>query len=654
MNVVYYYPAAYDLSILSQNTLNLKIARHSKCSACNSCSGLHPSPDLTVVLDYADPSIANLNFAHDQHRNYLTACVCGHSVSEHVGELDKEELARRGRVAVRLDEELFDKGKLLEFDYIDEDISSLRLQMTLPASASSPLSPSTSSPEPEPISPTKHLLSPGSSALSDAPQPPAKRQRFSHSISSLSDAEEDDKEDEEDQPLASRVPLTSARTTASAKTRPEQGARATKHRAGKKASSMHSVAQTAPTSQSQIQSQNSPLTNGRVNGTNAHDGKVKVEDSIDENKLTRLATGVTVDTGVSAPTPSAAKPEKAVNVELRQGLIQVTAVENDKTPRSLVILTGLKTLFQKQLPKMPREYIARLVYDANSKSLAIIKWGYKVVGGICYRPFPQRGFAEIVFFATASVDQVKGYGGMLMNHFKAHIRNVYPTMLHFLTYADNYAVGYFRKQGFSKQITLDRAVWAGYIKDYEGGTIMQCTMLPKVDYLQTAELLGMQRDAILTKIRQMSKSHVVYEGIKNFGENGTVDAKDVPGLRETGWTPSMQTETQRALARSPQYAAMRRILTDLQGHSLAWAFVAPVNGDEVPDYYSVIKNPMDLSTMEHKLETNQYHTVDAFVADAQLIFRNCKTYNPETSIYYRNATTLEKHLKDLVDKIVLD
>lgn len=92
---------------------------------------------------------------------------------------------------------------------------------------------------------------------------------------------------------------------------------------------------------------------------------------------------------------------------MRQGVIQVTAVENDGDPRSLITLTGLKTLFQKQLPKMPREYIARLVYDGNSKCLAIVKYGYKVVGGICYRPFPQRGFAEIVFFATASVDQVK-------------------------------------------------------------------------------------------------------------------------------------------------------------------------------------------------------------------------------------------------------
>lgn len=94
-------------------------------------------------------------------------------------------------------------------------------------------------------------------------------------------------------------------------------------------------------------------------------------------------------------------------IEIRKGVIQVVPVENNQKPRSLTILTGLKTLFQKQLPKMPREYIARLVYDPNSQALAIIKKGYKVVGGICYRPFSHRGFAEIVFFATNSADQEK-------------------------------------------------------------------------------------------------------------------------------------------------------------------------------------------------------------------------------------------------------
>ena len=123
-----------------------------------------------------------------------------------------------------------------------------------------------------------------------------------------------------------------------------------------------------------------------------------------------------------------------------------------------------------------------------------------------------------------------------MNHFKAHIRKTYPNMHYFLTYADNYAVGYFRKQGFSKEITLDRQIWAGYIKDYEGGTIMQCKMLPKVDYLKTQELIAKQREAILSKIRQMSKSHIIHDGLPQFQEGrfdgSAVDPREVPGLSQ--------------------------------------------------------------------------------------------------------------------------
>ncbi len=124
-----------------------------------------------------------------------------------------------------------------------------------------------------------------------------------------------------------------------------------------------------------------------------------------------------------------------------------------------------------------------------------------------------------------------------MDHFKAHIRNTYPDMMHFLTYADNYAVGYFEKQGFSKDITLDRSVWAGYIKDYEGGTIMQCTMLLKVDYLNKPALLTKQKEAILTKIKELSRSHKVYPGLPQFQpsqpEGVVVDPRDVPGLSKT-------------------------------------------------------------------------------------------------------------------------
>ena len=49
--------------------------------------------------------------------------------------------------------------------------------------------------------------------------------------------------------------------------------------------------------------------------------------------------------------------------EENQGIIRFEVVKNDRKPDSMVLLTGLKNIFQKQLPKMPKEYIARLVYD---------------------------------------------------------------------------------------------------------------------------------------------------------------------------------------------------------------------------------------------------------------------------------------------------
>ena len=37
-------------------------------------------------------------------------------------------------------------------------------------------------------------------------------------------------------------------------------------------------------------------------------------------------------------------------------------------------------------------------------------------------------------------------------------------ILHFLTFADEFAVGYFKKQGFSKELKLPKSVYGGYIK----------------------------------------------------------------------------------------------------------------------------------------------------------------------------------------------
>ncbi len=94
----------------------------------------------------------------------------------------------------------------------------------------------------------------------------------------------------------------------------------------------------------------------------------------------------------------------------------------------------------------------------------------------------------------------------------------------------------------------------------------------------------------------------------------------------------------------PNYTQLLHLLNDLQNHQSAWPFVHPVNKDEVADYYEVIKNPMDLSTMEDKHERDQYPTPEDFIRDAKLIFDNCRKYNNETTPYAKSANRLEKFM----------
>ncbi|KAH6634023.1 histone acetyltransferase-like protein [Chaetomium sp. MPI-SDFR-AT-0129] len=345
-----------------------------------------------------------------------------------------------------------------------------------------------------------------------------------------------------------------------------------------------------------------------------------------------------------AKIPAIPFPEKPAVIEERNGEIEFRVVNNDNERESLIILTGLKCIFQKQLPKMPKDYIARLVYDRTHLSIAIVKKPLEVVGGITYRPFKGRQFAEIVFCAISSDQQVKGYGAHLMSHLKDYVKATSDVM-HFLTYADNYAIGYFKKQGFTKEITLDKSIWMGYIKDYEGGTIMQCTMLPRIRYLEMGRMLLKQKECVQAKIRAFSKSHIVHQPPKQWQKNGVspIDPLSIEAIRASGWSPDMD-ELARQPRHGPNYNQLLHLLNDLQNHQSSWPFLMPVNKDDVMDYYDVIKEPMDLSTMETKLEADQYNTPEDFIRDAKLVFDNCRKYNNETTPYAKSANKLEKFM----------
>ncbi|KAL6552431.1 hypothetical protein OROHE_007795 [Orobanche hederae] len=86
------------------------------------------------------------------------------------------------------------------------------------------------------------------------------------------------------------------------------------------------------------------------------------------------------------------------------------------------------------------------------------------------------------------------------------------------------------------------------------------------------------------------------------------------------------------------------LLTRLMAHPQSWVFNEPVDivKHNIPDYFDVIKHPMDLGTVQSKLLTNQYSNPKDFAADVRLTFKNAMTYNPIGHAVHIMADTMSK------------
>lgn len=86
-----------------------------------------------------------------------------------------------------------------------------------------------------------------------------------------------------------------------------------------------------------------------------------------------------------------------------------------------------------------------------------------------------------------------------------------------------------------------------------------------------------------------------------------------------------------------------KILKVLWKNRFCWPFQKPVDAVElnIPDYYTVVKNPMDLGTVKRKLENFEYQMGDEALTDIRLVFDNCFLYNKPQDDIYSMAKDLE-------------
>ena len=60
----------------------------------------------------------------------------------------------------------------------------------------------------------------------------------------------------------------------------------------------------------------------------------------------------------------------------------------------------------------------------------------------------------------------------------------------------------------------------------------------------------------------------------------------------------------------------------------------------LPDYFEVVKTPMDLGMVKRKVDKGAYADVEAFEADVRLVFSNAVLYNGERSDVGSMAKTM--------------
>lgn len=99
---------------------------------------------------------------------------------------------------------------------------------------------------------------------------------------------------------------------------------------------------------------------------------------------------------------------------------------------------------------------------------------------------------------------------------------------------------------------------------------------------------------------------------------------------------------------------LTEVLKGLQSHQHGWVFNNPVDPVELglPDYFDIIKKPMDLGTIQKRLDNGQYQTIESFKGDVELTFDNAMTYNEDGSVVYDMAKELKAKFEGDMKKLM--
>jgi hypothetical protein len=170
----------------------------------------------------------------------------------------------------------------------------------------------------------------------------------------------------------------------------------------------------------------------------------------------------------------------------------------------------------------------------------------------------------------------------------------------------------------------------------------------------TMEDIQKTRKCYLIKIENGKKIPLTNEEINIFKKEHEdiykylVDEKEREKLKENADNSLLYFDTWEKQAKK-----LINMLWKVKG---AYLFHKPVDPIElgIPDYFQIIKKPMDFSTIKKKLSNNLYTNFKQFTEDIKLTFDNCYLYNGADSSVGLACTVIKNEYQKLYDQMGMD
>lgn len=152
---------------------------------------------------------------------------------------------------------------------------------------------------------------------------------------------------------------------------------------------------------------------------------------------------------------------------------------------------------------MDKDYIISILFSKSHESFLLISED-RVLAGLCFKQL--FGLKIIELCMMASMTHRKGYGSKLVNYLKCST-SIYLGIAQkrsidaIYTHADNTAIDFYRKLGFSTTEFVDKGILGD--EKFSSSTLMQARIDKNIDYPRLRGILMQQKEMIAKEFKEL-------------------------------------------------------------------------------------------------------------------------------------------------------